>query len=75
LIERVLDKKRWSHKQGALGIHQKDLKNPWFRALYRQTHELTTHPALITDKESNHGWGGCPPEVHQALTQFTAIGL
>lgn len=75
LIEHVMGKRRWSHRQGARSLTEKNPGNPWFRELYRLTEG---HPgqAVTSDIYERHWdtyhWGGCPPKLHKALTNFTA---
>lgn len=73
VIERLIGKDRWSHRQGAKGIHEKDPNNPWFRVLYQVVHDMEpTIPRKFRMEKSGYSWGGCPGEVHKALTLFTA---
>ena len=64
-IERSLGKKRWSHKQAARGLMMENPRNPWFRALSLR---ITGDSFGVGDE---YHWGGCPPELHEALTEWT----
>jgi hypothetical protein len=68
LIERLIGKDRWSHRQGSRGIYYANRHNAWFEELYRLCHGLPPGRA----KPFEYHWGGCPYDLFVALTEFTA---
>lgn len=72
LIEHCMGKRRWSHRQGAKGLRERNPDNLWFRAL---ANLVTGGPRNyyspgVFDEDEYH-WGGCPLELFIALTNFT----
>ena len=73
LIEHCMGKRRWSHRQGAQGLHEKNPRNIWFNELYCLVHgKRSGYYTPFGYGNDDYHWGGCPLELHRAISGFTA---
>ncbi len=68
-IERALGKKRNCHRDAAWALYNKNQDNRWFRALHYAI--IKRHDVYTQYPTDTYDWGGCPPELHDALIGWT----
>lgn len=62
LIDILIGKRYNKHQRSIRTLWENNKGNNLFRALYRLEYLLT---------EYDYEWGGCPPEIHRRLAEFT----
>jgi hypothetical protein len=71
LIEHLMGKDRWSHRQGAKGLAERNNANRWFDELDRLVHGRPANLRRLPPYGRDFHWGGCPQEVFEGLVDFT----
>ena len=71
LMERLIGKKKWSHKWATKQLVKHNPDNVWFQILKARVHgddkDFSQEIASLNMEEAAYGWGSCPGEVYRGL--------